>query len=53
MKIRVVLIMFATLFFVFATQAGFAEELVKRFALGARAGFYKLANEDIPNLFFC
>jgi outer membrane protein W len=48
MKIRVVLIMFATAFFVFAAQVGSAEELVNRFALGARAGFYKLANEDIP-----
>lgn len=48
MRIRVVLIMFTTLSFVFAAQVGSGEELDKRFALGARAGFYKLANDDMP-----
>jgi outer membrane protein W len=48
MKKRVVLIMFATVVFVFTAQIGSAEELVKRFALGARAGFYKLSKDDMP-----
>jgi outer membrane protein W len=48
MKKRVVLIMFAILCFVFASQVGSAEELDKRFAVGARTGFYKLGNDDIP-----
>lgn len=48
MKKKVVLIMFVTVFFVFTAQVGFAEELDKRFALGARAGFYKILDDDMP-----
>ena len=48
MKKRVVLIVFTTLFFAFAAQVGSAEELDKRFALGARAGFYKISDDDMP-----
>ena len=48
MKKRVVLIMFATVFFVFTAQVGSAEELDKRFAVGARAGFNKIADDDMP-----
>jgi outer membrane protein W len=48
MKKRVVLIMVATVFFVFTAQVGSSEELDKRFALGARAGFYKITDDDMP-----
>lgn len=48
MKKRVILIMFATVFFVFTTQVGSAEELDKKFALGARAGVYKISDDDMP-----
>ena len=40
--------MFATVFFVFTAQVGSAEELDKRYAVGARAGFYKIADDDMP-----
>ena len=40
--------MLTTGFFVFSAQVGSAEELDKKFALGARAGFYKIADDDIP-----
>jgi outer membrane protein W len=48
MKKRVVLVMFATVFFVFAAQVGSAEELGKKFAVGARAGVYKISDDDMP-----
>ncbi len=48
MKKRVILIMFVTVFFGFTVQAGMAEELDKRFALGARAGFYLITDDDLP-----
>jgi outer membrane protein W len=48
MKKRVFLIMFVTVFFVFTAQVGSAEELDKRFAVGARAGFYKITDDDMP-----
>jgi outer membrane protein W len=48
MKKRVVLIMIATVFFVFTVRVGSAEELDKRFAIGARAEFYKIADDYIP-----
>ena len=48
MKKIVILIMFATVFFVFTVQVGSAEELDKRFAVGARAGFYKISDDDMP-----
>lgn len=48
MKKRVILIMLATVFFIFTGQVGSAEELNKRFALGARAGFYKITDDDMP-----
>ena len=48
MKKIVILIMFATVFFVFTAQVGFAEELDKKFALGARAGIYKISDDDMP-----
>lgn len=48
MKKRVVLIMVATVFFVLTAQVGSSEELDKRFALGARAGFYKITDDDMP-----
>jgi len=48
MRKRVVLIMFVTLCFVFIGQVGSAQELEKKFALGARAGFYQILDDDIP-----
>ena len=36
------------MFFVFTVQVGSAEELDKRFAVGARAGFYKISDDDMP-----
>jgi outer membrane protein W len=48
MKKRVVLVMFATVFFVFVARVGSAEELDKKFAVGARAGVYKIADDDMP-----
>ena len=40
--------MFAAVSFVFTAQFGSAEELDKRFALGARAGVYKISDDDMP-----
>ena len=48
MKKRVVLVMFVTVFFVFTVRVGSAEELDKRFAIGARAAFYEIADDEIP-----
>ena len=48
MKKRVILIMFVAVLFGFTVQAGMAEELDKRFALGGRAGFYLITDDDLP-----
>ncbi len=48
MKKELVFIMLTTLFFVFSAQVGSAEESDNKFAVGARAGFYKIADDDIP-----
>ena len=48
MKKRVILLVFVTALFVFIGQVGSAEELAKKFAVGARAGFYKIADDDMP-----
>lgn len=47
MKKRVILLMFVTALFMFIGQVGSAQELAKKFAVGARAGFYKIADDDI------
>jgi outer membrane protein W len=48
MKKRVILLIFVTALFVFIGQVGSAEELAKKFAVGARAGYYTIADDDIP-----
>ena len=48
MKRKIILIMFVTALFVFSGTAGFAQEMEKKFAVGARAGFYKITDDDIP-----
>lgn len=48
MKKKVILIIFVTVLFVFIGRVTSAQELDKTFAIGARAGFYKIADDDMP-----
>ncbi|MGD9073636.1 MAG: OmpW family outer membrane protein [Desulfobacteraceae bacterium] len=48
MKKKIILIMFVTAVFVFCGTVGFAQEMEKKFGIGARAGFYRIADDDTP-----
>jgi outer membrane protein W len=48
MKKRLILLMFVTALFVFIGRVGSAQELVKQFAVGARAGYYLITDDDMP-----
>ena len=48
MKKRVILLMFVTALFVFIGRVGSAQELDKKFAVGARAGYYLITDDDMP-----
>ncbi|MGD8228340.1 MAG: OmpW family outer membrane protein [Desulfobacteraceae bacterium] len=48
MKNKIIFVMSVTVLFVFIAEVGSAQELEKKFALGARAGFYQILDDDMP-----